>query len=32
VAIVSLLAGVDTHDARERLEANGGRVREAIGL
>ena len=32
VAIVSLLAGVDTRDARERLEANGGRVREAIGL
>src|SRR3954470_14191291 len=30
VAIVSLLAGVDADEARERLEASGGRVREAL--
>jgi N-acetylmuramic acid 6-phosphate etherase len=31
VAIVSLLAGVDADDARARLEAAGGVVREAVG-
>jgi N-acetylmuramic acid 6-phosphate etherase len=31
VAIVSLLAGVDADDARARLDAAGGVVREAVG-
>ena len=31
VAIVSLLAGIDAADARSRLEAAGGNVREALG-